>query len=137
MDIGNQIFRCDCHPAYSGATCETIIVDPCALDPCQNGGTCTNVGQSNYTCDCGIEFTGQDCDVAIDHCALFSPNCNNGSCVDSFGTFVCECNPGYTGDFCDVEINECLTIGCQNGVCEDLVNACATQDGQDHCVTQI
>ena len=109
----DRTFNCSCSPAYSGDQCETLV-DPCALEPCQNNGTCTNIGSGNYTCECRNQFTGTDCETITDHCALPTTNCNNGSCVDGIGTFTCECNPGFTGDFCDQDINECETAGCVN-----------------------
>ena len=72
-----------------------VIGHPCFEYPCENGGRCsTNT----------------------------NPSCNNDSCVDG-ANFTCQCVPGFTGDTCFININECETATCQNGECEDSINA--------------
>ncbi|XP_068747901.1 L-rhamnose-binding lectin ELEL-1-like [Montipora capricornis] len=36
--------------------------DPCDSDPCQKGGTCTNLGDNNFKCDCAPGFGGDTCE---------------------------------------------------------------------------
>ncbi|XP_015768378.1 PREDICTED: rhamnose-binding lectin-like [Acropora digitifera] len=36
--------------------------DPCDSDPCQNGGTCTNLGDNNFECECAPGFGGDICE---------------------------------------------------------------------------
>lgn len=39
-----------------------IAPDPCDSDPCQNGGTCTNLGDNNFECECAPGFGGDICE---------------------------------------------------------------------------
>ena len=41
-----------------------VIDDPCFSNPCLNGGTCTQVGDS-YSCACTEEYQGRNCDRLI------------------------------------------------------------------------
>lgn len=38
----------------------SIVVNECDVNPCQNGGTCSLIGQ-NYVCDCVNGFQGSFC----------------------------------------------------------------------------
>lgn len=61
--IGNGICDAECaFPAcsYDNGDCE--IFNPCAGDPCLNGGTCSvPVGSSIYHCDCAAPYCGPQC----------------------------------------------------------------------------
>ena len=37
-------------------------MDPCASEPCQNGGTCIDDDSNGYVCACDGGFSGQNCD---------------------------------------------------------------------------
>ena len=37
-----------------------VDINECVVDPCLNGGTCTD-RVSSYTCSCAAGFTGKDC----------------------------------------------------------------------------
>ncbi len=39
-----------------------IIGDPCAQNPCLNGGQCTSNGFGGFACSCPNPFTGQRCE---------------------------------------------------------------------------
>ena len=123
-------FTCSCHPAYTGPTCG-IPTNPCALERCENGATCTNINETAYSCECATDFTGTNCDVTIDHCADPSINCNNGTCADNVGFYTCECDAGYMGEACNTDIDECATANCVNGDCINLVatHQCVCFDG--------
>jgi len=75
--------------------------DDCDPNPCQNGGSCTDIGDG-FSCQCVDGFEGLDCSTNSDDC---NPNlCQNGGvCVDGDGDFTCTCVDGYTGDSCQTE----------------------------------
>ena len=84
----------------------------CAIvaNPCENGGTLTNVENGLFLCNCSPGFSGENCTVNIDDC-LSNPCANGGTCFDDVSTFSCLCAPGYTGDICSVE---CTPTLCPN-----------------------
>jgi hypothetical protein len=96
-------------------------VDDCAMNPCQNGGTCFDF-VNDYKCYCHAGFIGRNCEHNVDDCSS-NPCDNGGTCHDSVNDFVCTCRPGYTGKDCSQEINECFSSPCMNGgFCIDRLN---------------
>jgi hypothetical protein len=53
---------CDCtDTGYEGTYCENDVND-CAVNPCQNGGRCTDTGVNQFECDCrGTHYEGTLC----------------------------------------------------------------------------
>ncbi|CAN9509297.1 unnamed protein product [Ophioblennius macclurei] len=98
------------------------VFHECFLNPCQNKGTCEEVG-AGYVCTCMPGFTGAKCEVDVDECD--SAPCQNGAlCQDGMGDFLCRCKPGFLGSLCEAEVNECVSSPCLNeGVCVDEVNS--------------
>ena len=109
-------FVCLCDPEYTGDMCE-VMVDPCAMSPCDNGGICVNIGENSFECICSSGYTGDDCGIEISYCE--SVLCDNGgTCVSDKDGFSCICPFGYTGDLCSKDINECINITCSGvGTC--------------------
>ena len=38
------------------------VTNPCASNPCENGGTCKTLELGLYRCHCGIMYSGQHCE---------------------------------------------------------------------------
>jgi len=52
---------CECDPGYEGELCE-LEIDECDPNPCQNGGTCTDL-LADYECTCPEGYLGDDCEI--------------------------------------------------------------------------
>ena len=37
----------------------------CEMDPCKNGGTCTDGADKGYTCQCDAVYTGENCETGM------------------------------------------------------------------------
>ncbi|XP_028329615.1 sushi, von Willebrand factor type A, EGF and pentraxin domain-containing protein 1 isoform X2 [Gouania willdenowi] len=116
------------------------VFHECFLNPCQNKGTCEEVG-AGYVCTCMPGFTGAKCEVDVDECDS-APCQNRGLCKDGMGSFQCDCKPGFVGSSCEAEVNECLSSPCVNeGVCVDEVNkftcSCAAGFTGSRCELEI
>uniref|UniRef100_A0A8C3V1P8 Neurogenic locus notch homolog protein 1 n=1 Tax=Catharus ustulatus TaxID=91951 RepID=A0A8C3V1P8_CATUS len=121
-------YQCSCKPAYTGQNCEDLYV-PCNPSPCQNGGTCRQIGETTYDCTCLPGFTGQNCEENINDCP--GNNCKNGgTCVDGVNTYNCQCPPEWTGQYCTEDVDECQLMpnACQNG------GTCHNNHGGYNCV---
>uniref|UniRef100_A0A3B3T3R4 Sushi, von Willebrand factor type A, EGF and pentraxin domain-containing protein 1 n=1 Tax=Paramormyrops kingsleyae TaxID=1676925 RepID=A0A3B3T3R4_9TELE len=109
----------------------------CFLNPCQNEGTCEEVG-IGYVCSCLPGFTSK-CEKDIDECDS-APCQNGGHCRDGTGDFQCQCQTGYV-TLCEVEVNECSSSPCLNdGHCVDEINqyVCSCPLGfTTHCELEI
>uniref|UniRef100_M3ZHP6 Sushi, von Willebrand factor type A, EGF and pentraxin domain containing 1 n=1 Tax=Xiphophorus maculatus TaxID=8083 RepID=M3ZHP6_XIPMA len=104
------------------------VFHECFLNPCQNKGTCEEVG-AGYVCTCMPGFTAK-CEVDINECDS-APCQNGGLCRDGMGDFQCQCKPGFLS-LCEGQVNECLSSPCLNeGLCVDEVNkfSCSCAEG--------
>jgi Notch-like protein len=105
--------------------------NPCASDPCKNGGVCSAITDDAYVCSCAKGYSGETCMVNVDDC---TPNpCQNGAtCADGVNDFTCNCAEGYSGPTCATNIDECASRPCQNGgTCTDGIAgfSCTCADG--------
>ncbi|KAM4706820.1 sushi, von Willebrand factor type A, EGF and pentraxin domain-containing protein 1 [Discoglossus pictus] len=97
------------------------VFNECFLNPCQNGGTCKQVG-SGYICTCLKGYTGAKCELEINECNT-APCQNNGLCIDGIGEFKCQCASGFSGPLCEENVNECSSSPCLNdAICIDGIN---------------
>ncbi|KAM6136046.1 LOW QUALITY PROTEIN: hepatocyte growth factor activator [Phoenicopterus ruber ruber] len=91
--------------------------DPCASNPCQNGGTCSLAhGHRVYHCTCPEEFTGEDCQMkkCFDNSLEFFDVGMSWSRVQEGAVEQCVCVNGQTE--CEsVEHRSCIHDPCMNG----------------------
>ncbi|XP_074593915.1 uncharacterized protein LOC141849473 [Brevipalpus obovatus] len=118
-------YSCECLPGTHGEHCEKIgsIIskNTCVIDPCHNGGTCTNT-PSGYMCSCRVGYGGANCQIKKTTCDQ-NPCLNDAECIPnpfsranpSFRRYQCSCKPGFTGEHCEIIINDCQPNSCRNG----------------------
>lgn len=100
-------------PPSPGKTCQQA--DPCASNPCANGGQCVPF-EAHYICRCTAGFHGANCKQDVNECNISPPVCKNGgSCTNEVGTYQCSCKPAYTGQNCEHLYVPCNPSPCQNG----------------------
>lgn len=97
---------CDCsETSFTGLTCENT--DRCRNNPCENGGTCIDNGQS-IECQCPDGYTGPRCEE------MECPCLNGGSCEIVEGEMSCFCPDEFLGPLCQYP-NPCIPNPCLNG----------------------
>ncbi|XP_043244831.1 agrin-like, partial [Amphibalanus amphitrite] len=75
--------------------------DPCASQPCQNGGLCVLTTGHRYLCECAQHFTGDHCEDSADPCSAADACAAGATCTSTGnGTLQCLCPPGRWGDRC-------------------------------------
>lgn len=108
-----QLRLCILSYLLSGKDCATA--DPCASNPCANGGDCTPV-DSTFICRCTPFFFGQTCKQDVNECDAVPPRCkNDGICINEVGGYRCQCPPEYTGKHCENRYLPCNPSPCLNG----------------------
>uniref|UniRef100_A0A3Q3WAJ4 Sushi, nidogen and EGF-like domain-containing protein 1 n=1 Tax=Mola mola TaxID=94237 RepID=A0A3Q3WAJ4_MOLML len=118
---GNPSFTCSCLAGFTGRQCQ--IVDECASDPCQNGGTCEDQ-VNGFLCHCPPGYAGTQCETT-DQCRD-EPCRNNASCVQGAGRFTCVCAAGYTGLLCE-------TASCDQDDCRKNQSCELASKGVSNC----
>lgn len=97
----------------SGKLCQQA--DPCASNPCANGGHCSAI-ESHYVCTCTPFFSGQTCKQDVNECdASPSPCKNDGVCINDVGGYRCKCPAEYVGKHCESRYLPCNPSPCHNG----------------------
>ncbi|XP_008580728.1 PREDICTED: delta-like protein 3 [Galeopterus variegatus] len=112
-------------PPSATAGCLVPGPGPCDVNPCANGGSCSETPGS-FECTCPRGFYGLRCEVSGVTCAD-GPCFNGGLCVggaDPDSAYVCHCPPGFQGSNCEKRVDRCSQQPCQNGgLCLDLGHA--------------
>ncbi|XP_061414832.1 delta-like protein 1 [Lethenteron reissneri] len=117
---GQGSYSCTCQPGYSGTNCE-FSVNECDVNPCRNGGSCTDL-ENDYSCVCPSGFFGKNCDMSSMTCDD-TPCFNGGRCADDAegGGYSCHCPSGFSGFNCEKKAEHCSSNPCANGAqCLDL-----------------
>jgi hypothetical protein len=123
---------CTCPAGFSGTFCEIGGDQVCVL-PCQNGGVCSYVWQSNSeSCDCFPGFQGVLCELPI--CTIACEN--GGVCREGLNGDLteehCVCPPGLVGTQCEATASTCHESPCLNGAsCIGMGSAIARSGLQD------
>eukprot|EP01047_Picozoa_sp_COSAG01_P026990 COSAG01_NODE_1762_length_9295_cov_7.745134_2_plen_2326_part_00 len=163
---------CTCTAGFCGSTCDTApgmgtcppYTPPptsCAGNPCQNGGTCQDIGllgSHSIRCACLATYQGDYCQTAVgvdthDDCNP-NPCQNGGTCTDNANSFECACTTGigiftgervqYGGPTCAASsqgLDNCVPSPCHNGTCTNAfvggvwayTCTCATNYFGDNC----
>uniref|UniRef100_A0A8C8CTH4 Sushi, von Willebrand factor type A, EGF and pentraxin domain-containing protein 1 n=1 Tax=Oncorhynchus tshawytscha TaxID=74940 RepID=A0A8C8CTH4_ONCTS len=104
------------------------VFHECFLNPCQNRGTCEEVG-AGYVCTCLPGFTENfhmsQCSsvplltptwAEVNECSSF-PCLNEGVCVDEINQYTCSCADGFTGGItlCTEAHYQQPSLLCSNG----------------------
>ena len=111
-------YRCECTPEWQGTFCEHR--NPCASNPCTNGGSCVQLfdNPERHRCYCPPGFTGLNCESDINECEM--EPCGNRlgvRCENTIGSFNCHCPDGLSGQFCsETMVFNCSAFQpCSNG----------------------
>ncbi|CAF3682265.1 unnamed protein product [Adineta steineri] len=113
--------QCVCGTAQCLPTSAAIQTrNPCAINPCLNGGQCLMNGQG-FICNCPATFAGNRCEAPAATPCQPNPCLNGGLCSSQGISFICQCLPTFTGRCCESRVvtttpfNPCAQSPCQNG----------------------
>lgn len=96
----------------------------CSSNPCQNGGTCTDLYNS-FQCQCPDGWTGTTCSQDVNECSIIqgTPDAcqNGGTCQNIQGSYRCLCTSDWYGAKCTIQYDDCTTAShdmlCDHGYC--------------------
>lgn len=110
----NNNYKCNCFPAYSGSSCETIK-NPCiSNNQCLNNSTCVYVSSSIklFECKCNSNiYYGPNCESQVDLC--LNQTCSkNGVCKmdEQKLKAYCSCFKYYSGEDCGIKSGELKAV---------------------------
>ncbi|GAB6021104.1 Jag1p [Chamberlinius hualienensis] len=122
-------YKCSCPEGFSGVNCE-IVDNPCAISPCLNHGTCSEMS-NGFRCNCSPGWTGDKCQTNINECES-NPCLHSGTCIDLVNGYRCVCPAGWEGKMCQLDADECAGSPCVNAIsCKNEVGyyQCECQEG--------
>uniref|UniRef100_A0A8C1PZX8 Delta-like protein n=1 Tax=Cyprinus carpio TaxID=7962 RepID=A0A8C1PZX8_CYPCA len=115
-------WQCLCDTNWGGQLCDKDLNYCGTLQPCLNGGTCSNTGPDKYQCSCEDGYSGVNCERA-EHACLSNPCANGGTCKETSQGYECHCAVGWSGPSCEINVDDCTPNPCKHGgTCQDLVN---------------
>lgn len=103
---------CICPVGYIGngigpSGCIQGAMDPCTLNPCQNGGICTvSATGTSFSCNCPSGTARPLCTISTDPCSN-NPCLNGATCTVNGDRYRCSCTPRFTGFHCQAEVRAC------------------------------
>jgi len=109
--------------------------DPCAPNPCDNGGTCERTGQESFTCACPLGFSGEACDEQSDPCVP-NPCLNGGTCDFDGHAQRCECPDDFGGEKCQYALGACSEPSSAPGCDDPAVEACVCDLAPQCCTVK-
>jgi hypothetical protein len=82
----------------------SYLGDPCASQPCMNGGTCMR-DNGGFRCVCPSGYSGSRCEIR-DACQS-NPCMNGGTCqpINGNGGYQCICPSGFSGSRCEISMH--------------------------------
>uniref|UniRef100_A0A914WIQ5 VWFD domain-containing protein n=1 Tax=Plectus sambesii TaxID=2011161 RepID=A0A914WIQ5_9BILA len=114
-NIVNCQIVCTCKEGFiQNAENQCVPADPCASQPCKNGGTCQRSASDpeEYSCDCPDNTHGDNCETLL--------QCTETSCSANSDCFVrnhqlnCVCKAGFTADpngVCTIKMRQACMSG--------------------------
>ncbi|XP_064595157.1 mucin-like protein isoform X2 [Liolophura sinensis] len=116
MSSSETITSSPAMPEIATSSASPTLVSGCASGPCQNGGNCTDEGES-FNCSCPSTWTGLSCETDVNECNDTSICAEFAQCSNTDGGYECLCSSGFKGDGMDEceDVNECIN---------DTLNTC-------------
>ncbi|RUS88672.1 hypothetical protein EGW08_003567, partial [Elysia chlorotica] len=107
--------QCACSHGWTGPLCD-IEKEFCDLyQPCQNGGSCTHLGQHNYACACSTGYNGTHCEIPVCYVGFCH---NEGTCSPHGKTkALCVCPEPFLGTHCLQRRSPGSTSPCSSSPC--------------------